>query len=177
MGRALEQAKAGRMHILGEMTKGISKAREEVAEHAPKYFVQKINPDKIRDLIGPGGKVIKELSAEFDAKIEVDDSGLVKMFTLNGTLGDALIAKVKEITAEVEIGAVYKGVVKTIKDFGAFVEILPGTDGLVHISELDTKRVAKVSDVVKEGDEIEVTVLDVDNRGRIRLSRKALMTD
>lgn len=177
MGRALEQAKAGRIHILGEMTKGISVAREEVAEHAPKYFVHKINPDKIRDIIGPGGKIIKELSAEYDAKIEVDDSGLVKMFTLNGTLGDALIAKVKEITAEVEIGAVYKGKVKTIKDFGAFVEILPGTDGLVHISELDTKRVAKVSDVVSEGDEIEVTVLDVDNRGRIRLSRKALLTD
>lgn len=177
MGRALEQAKAGRMHILGEMTKGISKSREEVAEHAPKYFVHKINPDKIRDIIGPGGKIIKELSAEFDAKIEVDDSGLVKMFTMNGALGNALIARVKEITAEVEIGATYKGVVKTIKDFGAFVEILPGTDGLVHISELDTKRVAKVSDVVKEGDEIEVTVLDVDNRGRIRLSRKALMND
>ncbi len=177
MGRALAQAKAGRLHILGEMAKGISKAREEVAEHAPKYFVHKINPDKIRDLIGPGGKVIKELSAEFDAKIEVDDSGLVKMFATNGAMGDALIARVKQITAEVEIGAVYKGVVKTIKDFGAFVEILPGTDGLVHISELDTKRVAKVSDVVKEGDEIEVTVLDVDNRGRIRLSRKALMTD
>jgi len=177
MGRALEQAKAGRVHILGEMAKGISESREEVAEHAPKYFVHKINPDKIRDLIGPGGKVIKGLSEEFDAKIEVDDSGMVKMFTVNGTLGDALIAKVKELTAEVEIGAVYKGTVKTIKDFGAFVEILPGTDGLVHISELDTKRVAKVSDVVSEGDEIEVTVLDVDNRGRIRLSRKALLTD
>jgi len=177
MGRALSQAKAGRLHILGEMAKGISQAREEVAEHAPKYFVHKINPDKIRDLIGPGGKVIKELSSEFDAKIEVDDSGLVKMFATNGAMGDALIARVKQITAEVEIGAVYKGVVKTIKDFGAFVEILPGTDGLVHISELDTKRVAKVSDVVKEGDEIEVTVLDVDNRGRIRLSRKALLTD
>ena len=177
MGKALAQAKAGRMHILGEMEKGIAQARENVAEHAPKYFVHKINPDKIRDLIGPGGKVIKELSAEFDAKIEVDDSGMVKMFTINGTLGDALIARVKELTAEVEIGATYKGVVKTIKDFGAFVEILPGTDGLVHISELDTKRVAKVSDVVKEGDEIEVTVLDVDNRGRIRLSRKALMND
>ncbi len=177
MGRALEQAKAGRVHILSEMTKGISTAREEVAEHAPKYFVHKINPDKIRDLIGPGGKIIKEISAEYDAKIEVDDTGLVKMFTLNGALGDALVAKVKEITAEVEIGAKYTGTVKTIKDFGAFVEILPGTDGLVHISELDTKRVAKVSDVVNEGDEIEVIVLDVDNRGRIRLSRKALMTD
>jgi polyribonucleotide nucleotidyltransferase len=177
MSRALEQAKEGRIHILGEMTKGISVAREEVADHAPKYFVHKINPDKIRDLIGPGGKIIKEISAQFDAKIEVDDSGLVKMFTLNGALGDALIAKVKEITAEVEIGATYTGTVKTIKDFGAFVEILPGTDGLVHISELDTKRVAKVSDVVNEGDVIEVVVLDVDNRGRIRLSRKALMQD
>jgi polyribonucleotide nucleotidyltransferase len=175
MASALEQAKAGRIHILGEMEKGIAEAREEVAEHAPKYFVHKINPDKIRDLIGPGGKVIKELSAEYDAKIEVDDSGLVKMFTVNGTLAEALIKRVREITAEVEIGAVYKGVVKTIKDFGAFVEILPGTDGLIHISELDVKRVAKVTDVLKEGDEVEVKVLDVDNRGRIRLSRKALM--
>ncbi len=175
MGRALAQAQAGRLHILGEMSKGIAEAREEVAEYAPKYFVHKINPDKIRDIIGPGGKIIKELSAEYDAKIEVDDSGLVKMFTTNGLLAEALINRVKEITAEVEIGQIYKGVVKTIKDFGAFVEILPGTDGLVHISELDVKRVAKVTDVVKEGDEIEVKVLDVDNRGRIRLSRKVLL--
>ncbi len=175
MGGALAQAKAGRVHILGEMEKGITEARGEVAEHAPKYFVHKINPDKIRDIIGPGGKIIKELSAQYDAKIEVDDTGLVKMFTVNGTLAEALIQRVKEITAEVEIGAVYKGVVKTIKDFGAFVEILPGTDGLIHISELDIKRVAKVTDVINEGDEVEVKVLDVDNRGRIRLSRKALM--
>ena len=175
MARALAQANAGRIHILGEMNKGIEKAREEVAEHAPKYFVHKINPDKIRDIIGPGGKIIKELSAEYDAKIEVDDSGLIKMFTFNGQMAEALIARVKEITAEVEVGQIYKGVVKTIKDFGAFVEVLPGTDGLVHISELDIKRVAKVTDVVQEGDVIEVKVLDVDSRGRIRLSRKALM--
>ena len=175
MAKALAQANAGRIHILGEMSKGIAQAREEVAEHAPKYFVHKINPDKIRDIIGPGGKIIKELSAEYDAKIEVDDSGLVKMFTTNGLMAEALIKRVKEITAEVEVGQVYKGIVKTIKDFGAFVEVLPGTDGLVHISELDIKRVAKVTDVVQEGDEIEVKVLDVDNRGRIRLSRKALM--
>ena len=175
MGSALNQAKDGRMHILSEMEKGISTAREAVADHAPKYMVHKINPDKIRDIIGPGGKIIKELSAEFDAKIEVDDSGLVKMFALSGELADALVEKVKAITAEAEVGAVYKGTVKTIKDFGAFVEILPGTDGLVHISELDHKRVAKVTDVVNEGDEIEVKVLDVDNRGRIRLSRKALL--
>lgn len=177
MGKALEQAKDGRVHILGEMMKGIAKSRDKVADHAPKYMVHKINPDKIRDIIGPGGKIIKELSAEFDAKIEVDDSGLIKMFALSGDLADALVAKVKAITAEAEVGAVYKGTVKTIKDFGAFVEILPGTDGLVHISELDTKRVAKVTDVVKEGDVIEVKVLDVDNRGRIRLSRKALMEE
>jgi polyribonucleotide nucleotidyltransferase len=177
MGKALEQAKDGRVHILDEMVKGISKSRDEVVEHAPKYMVHKINPDKIRDIIGPGGKIIKELSAEFDAKIEVDDSGLVKMFALSGDLADALVEKVKAITAEAEVGAVYKGTVKTIKDFGAFVEILPGTDGLVHISELDTKRVAKVTDVLKEGDVIEVKVLDVDNRGRIRLSRKALLEE
>ncbi len=177
MGKALEQAKDGRVHILTEMLKGITKSRDQVVDHAPKYMVHKISPDKIRDIIGPGGKIIKELSAEFDAKIEVDDSGLIKMFALSGDRAEALLEKVKAITAEAVVGAVYKGTVKTIKDFGAFVEILPGTDGLVHISELDVKRVAKVTDVVKEGDIIEVKVLDVDNRGRIRLSRKAMMEE
>jgi polyribonucleotide nucleotidyltransferase len=175
MGRALVQAKEGRMHILGEMARGIGQARKDVSEYAPKYYTHKINPDKIRDIIGPGGKIIKELSAEYDAKIEVDDSGMVKMFCNNSANAIALVERVKQITAEVEVGAVYKGIVKTIKDFGAFVEILPGTDGLVHISELDVKRVEKVTDVVNEGDEIEVKVLEVDSRGRIRLSRKAVM--
>lgn len=175
MGRALEQAKEGRIHILGEMAKSISQSRKNVSDYAPKYYTYKINPDKIRDIIGPGGKIIKELSAEYDAKIEVDDSGMVKMFCNNSVNANALVERVKQITAEVEVGAVYKGTVKTIKDFGAFVEILPGTDGLVHISELDVKRVEKVTDVVNEGDEIEVKVLEVDSRGRIRLSRKALM--
>jgi len=175
MGNALSQAKEGRMHILGEMEKGIAQARDGVADHAPKYIVHKISQDKIRDIIGPGGKIIKELSSEFDAKIEVDDSGLIKIFALNGSLAEALVDRVKEITAEAEIGAVYKGTVKTIKDFGAFVEILPGTDGLVHISELAHERVGKVTDIVSEGEVIEVKVLDVDNRGRIRLSRKALI--
>ncbi|MGI9571667.1 MAG: polyribonucleotide nucleotidyltransferase, partial [Desulfobulbia bacterium] len=109
MGNALTQAKDGRIHILGEMEKAISEAREDVPDHAPRYFVHKINPDKIRDIIGPGGKIIKELSAEYDAKIEVDDSGLVKMFTMNGVLAEALVEKIKEITAEVEIGATYTG--------------------------------------------------------------------
>lgn len=175
MSKALEQAKAGRMHILNEMLKGISETRTEMSEYAPKYHIHQINPDKIRDIIGPGGKVIKELSAEYDAKIEVEDSGVVKVFT-TGTNLEELMNRIKEITASPEIGAVYKGKVKTIKDFGAFVEILPGTDGLVHISELDTSRVGKVTDVVSEGDEIEVKVLEIDNRGRIRLSRKALLS-
>ncbi|PID41111.1 MAG: polyribonucleotide nucleotidyltransferase [Proteobacteria bacterium] len=175
MSNALEQARAGRMHILGEMEKGIAEVRTEISEYAPKYHVHQINPDKIRDIIGPGGKIIKELSAEFDAKIEVEDSGLVKVFTTNGTNLEELMNKIKSITAEPEVGAVYKGIVKTIKDFGAFVEILPGTDGLVHISELDTSRVGKVTDIVSEGDEIEVKVLEIDGRGRIRLSRKALL--
>ena len=175
MGDALSQAKEGRMHILSEMEKGIAQARDGVVEHAPKYIVHKISQDKIRDIIGPGGKIIKELSSEFDAKIEVDDSGLIKMFALNGNLAEALVERVKEITAEAEIGGIYKGTVKTIKDFGAFVEILPGTDGLVHISELAHERVGKVTDILSEGDTLEVKVLDVDNRGRIRLSRKALL--
>ena len=175
MSTALEQAKAGRMHILGEMQKGIASARSEISEYAPKYHTHQINPDKIRDIIGPGGKVIKELSADYDAKIEVDDSGLIKVFTVSGTNLEELMQKIKSITAEPEVGAVYKGVVKTVKDFGAFVEILPGTDGLVHISELDKARVGKVTDVVNEGDEIEVKVLEIDSRGRIRLSRKALL--
>ncbi len=175
MKSALSQAREGRLHILGEMQKGIAEAREDVSEYAPRYLVHKINPDKIRDIIGPGGKIIKELSAEYDSKIEVDDSGLVKIFTADGEKAAALIDKIKELTAEVEIGQKYKGVVKSIKDFGAFVEILPGTDGLVHISELDNNRVAKVTDILSEGDTVEVIVLDVDNRGRIRLSRKALL--
>jgi len=177
MGKALAQAKAGRMHILGEMEKSITEARTEISEYAPKYHTHQINPDKIRDVIGPGGKVIKKLSAEYDAKIEVEDSGLVKIFTSNGSGFDELMDKIKTITAEPEVGAIYKGVVKTVKDFGAFVEIMPGTDGLVHISELDKSRVGKVTDIVNEGDELEVKVLEIDGRGRIRLSRKALLKD
>jgi len=177
MGKALAQAKAGRLHILSEMEKGIARARDEISAYAPKYHTHQINPDKIRDIIGPGGKVIKELSSAYDAKIEVEDSGLIKIFTTNGTNFDDLMKEIKRITAEPEVGAVYKGVVKTVKDFGAFVEILPGTDGLVHISELDKSRVNKVTDIVKEGDELEVKVLEIDSRGRIRLSRKALLKD
>lgn len=175
MTTALSQAKAGRLHILDEMAKAMAAPRAEMPAHAPKIITMQINPDKIRDLIGPGGKVIRGISAELDVKIDVVDSGEVKIFAADGILAQKAMDKVNEITAEAEIGKIYNGVVKTIVDFGAFVEILPGTDGLVHISELDHGRVEKVTDVLKEGDEVKVKVLAVDQRGKIRLSRKACL--
>jgi polyribonucleotide nucleotidyltransferase len=164
MSKALEQAKEGRLHILDKMQEAISEPRADIAPHAPKFFTVKINPDKIRDIIGPGGKIIKGLSTEFDAKIEVDDDGNVKVFTPSGDTAAKLLVRIEEITQEAQVGRIYKGIVKTIKDFGAFVEILPGTDGLVHISELDEKRVNKVTDILKEGDEVTVKVLEIDSR-------------
>ena len=177
MRQALNQAKQGRMHILNKMAEAIAEPRADIAEHAPKFFTIHINPDKIRDIIGPGGKVIKGLTAEFGAKIEVDDSGAVKIFTPSGEVAKELIARVEELTQEAQVGKIYKGLVKTIKDFGAFVEILPGTDGLVHISELAEGRVKNVTDVLKEGDEVMVKVLEIDRRGKIRLSRKAVLAE
>ncbi|MEN8135025.1 MAG: polyribonucleotide nucleotidyltransferase [Thermodesulfobacteriota bacterium] len=177
MGGALEQAKAGRLHILGKMQEVIATPRAELPEHAPKIFSLQINPDKIRDLIGPGGKIIKGLSADYGVKIDVEDSGKVSIFAPDGSVGAEVTEAIKGITEEAEIGKVYTGTVKKILDFGAFVEILPGTDGLVHISELDNKRVENVTDVLKEGDTVKVKVLNVDQRGKIRLSRKALLDD
>ncbi len=177
MSRALEQAKEGRLHILGKMQEAIAQPRAEIAPHAPKFFTVKINPDKIRDIIGPGGKIIKGLSTEFDAKIEVDDDGIVKVFTPSGEIAEKLLARIEDITEEAKVGKIYDGLVKTIKDFGAFVEILPGTDGLVHISELAEERVNKVTDILKEGDHVRVKVLEIDQRGKIRLSRKAVLAE
>jgi polyribonucleotide nucleotidyltransferase len=177
MSNALEQAKEGRLHILGKMQEAIAEPREDIAPHAPKFFTVKINPDKIRDIIGPGGKIIKGLSAEYDAKIEVDDDGNVKVFTPSGDTAAKLLARIEDITEEAKVGKLYTGTVKTIKDFGAFVEILPGTDGLVHISELAEERVGKVTDILKEGDVVTVKVLEIDKRGKIRLSRKAALAE
>ncbi len=177
MGRALAQARTGRLHILEKMQEAIDAPRDNVAEFAPKFFTIKINPDKIRDIIGPGGKMIKALSLEYEAKIEVDDSGAVNIFTPNGVVAQQLIERIESLTKEAEVGRIYDGLVKTIKDFGAFVEILPGTDGLVHISELAKGRVNKVTDVVKEGDRLEVKVLEIDQRGKIRLSHKAVLAE
>jgi polyribonucleotide nucleotidyltransferase len=177
MSNALEQAKEGRLHILGKMQEAIAEPRADIAPHAPKFFTVKINPDKIRDIIGPGGKIIKGLSAEYDAKIEVDDDGNVKVFTPSGDIAEKLLARIEDITEEAKVGKIYDGIVKTIKDFGAFVEILPGTDGLVHISELAEHRVGKVTDILKEGDAVKVKVLEIDSRGKIRLSRKAVLAE
>lgn len=177
MTRALAQARDGRLYILEKMTEALPEPRDTLSEHAPKYITMQINPDKIRDIIGPGGKVIREMTAEFDAKIEVEDSGTVKIFTTDGEAAKGLVARIEELTAMPEVGRIYEGVVKTVKDFGAFVEILPGTDGMVHISELENRRVNKVTDVLNEGDTVRVKVLEIDNRGRIRLSRKAALEE
>ncbi len=177
MGQALQQAKDGRIHILGKMEEALGSPREAVSENAPRYVTMQINPDKIRDIIGPGGKVIREMTAEYDSKIDVDDSGLIKIFSNDNDSANALVKRIESITAVPEVGKIYEGAVKTIKDFGAFVEILPGTDGMVHISELKNERVNKVTDVLKEGEMVRVKVIEIDNRGRIRLSRKAALAE
>ena len=177
MGQALAQAKVGRLHILGEMKKAIDAPRGDVPAHAPKLFTLTINPDKIRDIIGPGGKMIKSITADYGVKIDVTDDGKVKIFAPSGEVAEQVKEVVLGLTAEAEIGKIYNGVVQKIMDFGAFVQILPGTDGLVHISELENRRVEKVTDVLKEGDEVRVKVLEIDSRGKIRLSRKAVLNE
>ncbi len=173
--QALNQAREARLHILDEMSKAISEPRAELSPYAPKTTTIDINPDKIRDLIGPQGKVIRAIQTETETRIDVDDSGKVLVYALNSAAAEEAMKRIKEITQEPEVDQVYKGTVVKIMDFGAFVEIMPGTDGLVHISQLANERVKQVTDVVKEGDEILVKVLGIDKQGKIRLSRKALL--
>jgi polyribonucleotide nucleotidyltransferase len=175
MGKALEQARVGRLHILDKMLESIDVPREEISPYAPKIITIKINPDKIRDIIGPGGKVIRAIQAETNTQVEIDDSGAVKIAAISTQEAEEALRMINEITAEPEVGEVYEGTVVKITDFGAFVQILPGTDGLVHISQLAPERVTKVSDVVKEGEVIKVKVLEVGRDGKIRLSRKAVL--
>ncbi len=177
MSQALQQAKAGRLHILGEMHKAMSQPRAELPDHAPKIFTININPDKIRDVIGPGGKMIKALTFDYGVKIDVEDTGKIMIFAPNGEAAEQVVERIRELTQEAEVGKLYKGIVQKVVDFGAFVQILPGTDGLVHISELENRRVEKVTDVLKEGDEVMVKVLEIDQRGKIRLSRKAALAE
>jgi polyribonucleotide nucleotidyltransferase len=172
--KALDQAKDGRLHILSEMNKAIGNARDNLANNAPRFIQHKIAPAKIRDIIGPGGKIIKGIQAETGAKVEVDDSGLIHIASADQNSAEKALALIREITQEVEVGTIYKGKVVKITDFGAFVEILPGTQGLVHISEISKKRVNKVTDVLREGQVKEVKAIGFDRRGKLKLSMKAV---
>jgi polyribonucleotide nucleotidyltransferase len=174
MSEALQQAKAGRIHILGEMGKVISVPREEMSEHAPRIVTFKIPPDKIRDVIGKGGATIRQITEETGATIDIDDDGTIKIASVDNAAGLAARSRVESITADVEVGTVYEGKVAKLMDFGAFVNILPGKDGLVHISQISEERVESVSDKLSEGDMVKVKVLEVDKQGRIRLSMKAV---
>lgn len=177
MQKALEQARIGRIHILGKMLEAIAAPRDEISPFAPAITTISINPDKIRDIIGPGGKMIRSIQTETNTRLEVDDSGTVKIAAVNKEDGDAARKMIKDITAEPEVGAIYEGTVVKIMDFGAFVQIMPGTDGLVHISQLAPQRVSKVTDIVTEGDKIKVKVLEINRDGKIRLSRKAVLNE
>lgn len=174
MEAALVQAKEGRQFILDNMNKVISEPREELSEYAPRIITFKINPDKIRDVIGKGGATIRALSEETGATIDLEDDGTVKVASADNAAAQEAKRRIEQITADVEVGMVYEGKVAKLMDFGAFVTILPGKDGLVHISQISHERVEKVSDKLKEGETIKVKVLEVDKQGRIRLSMKAL---
>jgi polyribonucleotide nucleotidyltransferase len=171
---ALNQAKDGRLHILGEMSKAITAARAELGEHAPRIETIKIPTDKIREVIGSGGKVIREIVEKTGAKIDIQDDGTVKVASADGASIKAALKWIKSIVAEPEVGEIYEGKVVKIMDFGAFVNFFGPRDGLVHISELAAKRVGKVGDVVKEGDMVKVKLIGVDDRGKVRLSMKAV---
>jgi len=177
MTEAVEKARVARMHILAEMAKTISTPRTDISKYAPRIETIKINPEKIGALIGPGGKNIKKLVEESGCEINIEDDGTVNIFSVSPEgmkiARDAIVG----MTAEAEIGKIYRGKVVTIKDFGAFVEFLPGKDGLVHISELANFRVKQTEDIVKLGDEIWVKCLGVDEKGRVKLSRKAAMAE
>ncbi|OUY06666.1 polyribonucleotide nucleotidyltransferase [Acinetobacter populi] len=169
---ALNQAFAGRMHILNEMNKVISRARPEINMFAPTFQVININPDKIRDVIGKGGATIRSITEETGAAIDIEDNGTVRVFGESKASASAAVAKIQALTAEIEPGKIYTGKVIRIVEFGAFVNIMPGTDGLLHISQISNERIANVTDVLTEGQELQVQVQDVDNRGRIKLTMK-----
>ena len=171
---ALDQAKEGRLFILGEMNKAISAPRKEMSEHAPRIVTFKINPEKIRDVIGKGGATIRSITEETGATVDISDDGTVKIFSVDKAAGDEARRRVEQITADIEVGKIYEGKVVRLMDFGAFVNILPGKDGLVHISQISEERVEKVGDKLSEGQMVKVKVLEVDKQGRIRLSMKAV---
>ncbi len=170
--RALMQAREGRLHILDEMGKAISAGRDDLSQYAPRITAIKINPDKIRDIIGPGGKMIRSIQERTDTRIKVDDTGRVEVASSSEEAAKKALDIIRELTQEAELGKLYLGVVKRTVDFGAFVEIFPGTEGLIHISHLAEGHVKRTTDVVREGDEVLVRVIDIDRSGKVRLSRK-----
>jgi polyribonucleotide nucleotidyltransferase len=174
MKAALEQAKAGRLHILGEMNKVLEKPRAEMSAWAPTIVTIKIDPEKIRDVIGKGGSVIRQITEETGATIDIENDGTVKIASVDGASGREALRRIEMITADVEVGRIYEGKVVRLMDFGAFVAILPGRDGLVHISQISDERVERVSDKLKEGDVVKVKVLEVDRQGRVRLSMRGV---
>ena len=174
MGKALEQAKAGRAHILGEMTKALGSARTELSAHAPRIETMQIDKAKIRDVIGTGGKVIREIVAETGAKVDIDDEGLIKISSSDLSQIEAARKWISGIVEEAEVGKIYDGKVVNIVDFGAFVNFMGGKDGLVHVSEMRNERVEKPTDVVSEGQEVKVKVLEIDPRGKVRLSMRVV---
>ena len=177
MKTALQQAKEGRLHILGEMDKALSTPREEINKHAPRIVTLTVPKDKIRDVIGPGGKVIREIIDKTGVSIDINDDGLVSIASADAEAAAKAVEFVENLTQEVEVGRIYLGKVKKIVDFGAFVEIFPGTDGLVHISQICDRRIKNVSDEIQEGDEIKVKVIDVDQQGKVKLSRKEALKE
>ena len=177
MDKAMAQARDGRLHILGEMAKAIGTHRGQLSQYAPRIVTMKINPDKIRDIIGPGGKTIRSITESCGVKIEVTDDGTVSIASNDNTKVNNAIAIIESLTQEAVVGKIYKGVVKRLADFGAFVEIIPGTDGLVHISQIAEEKIRRVDDVLSEGDEVWVKVLEVDRQGKIRLSMKEAASD
>jgi polyribonucleotide nucleotidyltransferase len=177
MEKALAQAKIGRLHILDKMEEALKEPRQAISPFAPTIITIQINPDKIREIIGPGGKVIRGIQSETNTNVSVEDSGQVKVAAFSKEEGDAAIKMIEDLTREPEIGAIYEGTVVKITDFGAFVQIMPGTDGLVHISQLAKHRVTKVTDIVKEGQQLKVKVLEINRDGKIRLSHKAVLEE
>ena len=175
--QALEQARKGRFFILDKIRETIQEPREELSPHAPRITTIHIDKDKIRNVIGPGGKVIRDIIEKTGVKIDIDDDGTVNVASTTQEASDKAISMIERLVEEVEEGKIYLGIVKSVVDFGAFVEVLPGTEGLLHISQIAEYRVNKVSDELAEGDEVLVKVLSIDDRGKIKLSRKAALRD
>ncbi|MEK6530510.1 MAG: polyribonucleotide nucleotidyltransferase, partial [candidate division NC10 bacterium] len=177
MGRALAQAREARLHVLAKMRETIEKPRPELSPYAPRFVTIKIRPEKIREVIGPGGKVIRGIQEQTGVKIDVEDDGRVTVFSADNSAVQKAVAIIQDIVREVEVDRIYVGKVKKIVEFGAFVEVIPGTEGLLHISQIDETRIRAVTDVLAEGDEVLVKVIEVDPNGKIRLSRKTALRE